>query len=78
MMKSIEDDHLNFQSEQKLRAALRREETTSELIDRRRTYKLQAAVMTLALFKFFVVEMLQVTNSYIFSSSLVSQQQVTA
>ena len=34
------NEPLNFQSEQKLRAALKREETTSEQMDRRRTQKL--------------------------------------
>jgi len=35
-------------------------------------------VLTLALIKFFVVSSLQSTNTYVFSSTLVNQQQKTA
>lgn len=49
------DDSANFNSELRLLAALKREETASELMDRRRTSKLQALVMISALFKTFVI-----------------------
>lgn len=49
------DDSANFNSELRLLAALKREETANELMDRRRTSKLQALVMISALFKTFVI-----------------------
>jgi len=54
-------------------AALKREETASELMDRRRTMKLQALVMISALFKTFVIATLSSSKSYVFSSSLAKQ-----
>jgi hypothetical protein len=53
-MKSI-NEPTNFYSEQRLKDTLRSEETSSEKQEYKRTQKLQAAVMTLALIKFFVV-----------------------
>lgn len=49
------DESANFNSELRLLAALKREETASELMDRRRTSKLQALIMISALFKTFVI-----------------------
>ena len=74
-MKSI-NEPTNFFSEQRLKDNLRSEETDSELREYRRTQKLQATVMTLALIKYFVVCSLQSTNTFLFSNSIAGQSDI--
>ena len=68
-LKSITEP-TNFFSEQRLKDTLRSEEYSSEKKEYKRTQKLQATVMTLALIKYFVVCSLQTTDTYLFSNSL--------
>lgn len=74
-MKSI-NEPTNFFSEQRLKDNLRSEETSSEKKEYKRTQKLQATVMTLALIKFFVVCTLQSKNTYLVSNSLSGQSNI--